>query len=321
MPNNNSFILLSGTANLKLALDIGRLLNSKVHTPITKFADGETRVRIPVNLRRKEVFIIQSTCPPNVDSYYIELILMIDAARRASARRVIAVMPYMGYSRQDRKEGPRVPISAALMLSVIEHSGANAICALDIHSEPQQGFIKSPLDNLFGSYSLIPKLKSLHLGNLVVASPDKGGVPRATAYATFLKAEGVAIVYKERDVNLDSNADNTKAMDLIGDVSGKNVLLVDDMIDTAGTLVNAAQLIYSKGAKSIVAAATHGLFSSPAIERIEKSEIKEIFVTDSIPPSKEVLTCKKIKYVTVAPLLAKAIERIYSGESVSSLIL
>jgi ribose-phosphate pyrophosphokinase len=314
---NGNFVLLAGNANHTLAQQVADILKTQVYNPVSKFADGESRVKVPVNMRRRSVFIIQPTSPPHVDNYFVELLLMIDAARRGSAERIVAVIPYLGYSRQDRKEGPRVPVSAALMMRVIEYSGAHAICTVDIHSDQQQGFIHCPMDNLYGSYSLIPHLRKLATKNLVVASPDKSGVPRATTYATLLDADGVAFVYKERDVSIADNANNSQALDLIGNVQDKNVLLLDDMIDTAGTLVNAASLIQKKGAKKIFAAATHGLFSGPAIQRITDSVIEKVFVTDTVPQEERLGVHPKIEVVSVAPLLAEAIKRIYNGESIS----
>lgn len=314
MAFNADCILLTGTANPELAAKIGRILRTRVYNPIGKFADGETRVKIPVNVRKRDVFIIQSTCPPKVDTYFIELLLMIDAARRASANRIIAVVPYMGYTRQDRKEGPRVPISSALLHSLLEKAGADSISVIDLHSDPQQGFVSVPVDNLYGSYTLVPKLKSLHLNNLIIASPDKGGVPRTAAYAKFLGAQGIAIVYKERDL---STVNTSEALEMIGDVKGKVVLLVDDMIDTAGTLCHAAELIKKRGAKRILAAATHGLFSPPAVEKLEKSGIEKVYVTDTIPLQSDAKQLHKVHPVSVAPLLAEAIKRIHTGESIS----
>jgi ribose-phosphate pyrophosphokinase len=318
MPRKDSFVLLTGRANEKLANDIAKLLKTKVHNPISKFSDGETRVKIPINLRNRDVFIIQPTCPPEVDSYFIELLLMIDAARRASANKIYAVIPYLGYSRQDRKEGPRVPISSAILTEMIEYAGVTAISTVDLHSEPQQGFIRVPVDNLYGSYSLVPKLKAMKLKNLVVASPDKGGVPKATAYAKFLKADGVAIVYKERDLKVNNQAE---ALEMIGDVKDKNVLIVDDIADTAGTICEAANLIKKRGAKSIIAAVTHGLLTGPAVSRINESAIERMLVTDTVPLHAEAAASPKIKVVTIAPLLAEAIRRTESGDSISSLIL
>src|SRR3989344_5454763 len=309
----NNFVLLTGTSNPKLAEDIGKILKKEVYKPVTKFADGESRVQIPINIRRGSVVIIQSTCPPDVDSSIIELLLMIDAAKRASAAEIIVMIPYFGYSRQDRKDKPRVPISAAMIARIVEFAGADKICTVDIHSDPQQGFIKSPWDNLYGSYSLVPIIESLNIKNLVVASPDKGGVPMATAYAKRLNAEGLAIVFKERDVNM---TDHSHTMDMIGDVKGKTVLMVDDMISTAGTICNAAKLIKDKGAEKIIVASTHGVFSGDALENIENSPIEKVYITDTIPQTEEVLKNPKIEIVSVAPMLAEAIKRIETGESI-----
>lgn len=311
---NGNFVLLTGTANLKLAQDIASILKRVVHQTVTTFADGEKRVVIPENLRKREVFIIQPTTPP-VDSNIMELLLMIDAARRASASEIIAVIPYFGYARQDRKDQPRVPISASLIAGLIEYAGADRIVTIDIHSEQEPGFTKVPWDNLYGSYSLMPSLKKIYKSNLIVASPDKGGVPQATAYARRLDADGIAIGYKERDVQ---TKNQSKVMGLVGDVEGKDVLLVDDMIDTAGTICNAADLLKQKGAKSIKAAATHGLFSKEAIERIEKSAIEEVFITDTVELKREVLKNPKISVVSVAPLVAEAIRCIHTGDSIST---
>lgn len=309
----NSITLLSGSSNLPLAKNISKFLKKEIFYPITKFADSEIRVNIPKNLRRSNVFIIQPTSVP-VNDNLMELLLMIDAAKRASANEITAIVPYFGYSRQDRKDRPRVPISASLVTQLIKTAGADRILTVDIHSEQEQGFFSGPWDNLYGSFVLIPAIKKLKLKNLVIASPDKGGAVKAVGYSRLLKADGVAIVYKERDVNV---ANKSEALDLIGDVLGKNVLIADDMIDTAGTLTNAAKLIMQKGAKSVRAAATHGLFSNPAIERIDKSPLEEVFVTDSIYPKEEILKNKKIKVVSIAKLLAEAIKRIESGKSIS----
>lgn len=313
IPSPRDFIILTGTANPKLAHAIGKILKKQVHEPISTFADGETRIRIPVNLRRRQVVIIQSTSP-SVNTHIMELVFMIDAAKRASASEVITIIPYFGYSRQDRKEMPRVPIGASVIARLIQHVGSSYIFTIDIHSEQQEGFVNCPWDNVYGSYSIIPAIKKKKLKNIVIASPDKGGVNRATGYARLLKADGLAIVYKERDVSL-SNVSETLTM--IGDVKGKNVILVDDMIDTGGTIVAAANLLKQKGAVSVRAVATHGLFSKDAIQKIQASAIEEIIITDTIAQREEILKNKKITIITVAPLVAAAIERIRSGESIS----
>lgn len=313
MPNENGFVLLTGTANIKLAKDIGKILGKTVHETVSIFADGEKRIIIPENLRKRDVFIIQPTCPP-VDSNIMELFLIIDAAKRSSASEISIIIPYFGYSRQDRKDRPRVPISASIIAKLIEYAGADRIVTVDIHSEQEPGFVEIPWDNLYGSYSMLPELKKHFKSNLVVASPDKGGVPKATFYAELLDAENIAIVFKERDV---SKNNQSEALDMIGNVSGKDVLLVDDMIDTAGTICNAANLIKSKGARTVCAASSHGLFSPPALEKIEQSVLEQIFITDTVPLRKEILENPKIKIISVAPLLAEAIKCIHNGDSMS----
>lgn len=311
--NDNGFVLLTGRANLKLAQEVGRFLKKEVHETVSEFADGEKRIIIPENLRRRNVFIIQPTCTP-VDTNIMELLLIIDAAKRSSASEVSAIIPYFGYSRQDRKDRPRVPISASLVARLIEFSGADRILTIDIHSEQEPGFVEVPWDNLYASYSFLPVLKKIFNKNLIVASPDKGGVPKATFYAELLDADGIAIVYKERDV---TKKNESKVLYMVGDVEGKDVLLVDDMIDTAGTICEAANLIKEGGAKSVSAVATHGLFSDPAPERIAKSSLDRIFITDTVPLTKDMLNNPKVKIVSVAKLLAEAINCIYNGDSMS----
>lgn len=311
--NNNGYVLLTGSANIKLARDIASILKKPVHEIVSKFSDGEKRIVIPENLRRRQVYIIQPTSP-DVDSHIMELLFMIDAAKRASASEITAVVPYFGYARQDRKDRARVPISSALIAELIEHAGAHRIVTIDIHAEQAQGFIRGPWDNLYSSYTFIPVLKHKFNKNLVIASPDKGGVLKTTFYAEKLNADGIAIVFKERDV---VTANRSKALDMIGNVRGKDVLLVDDMIDTAGTLCGAAELIMQRGAKSISAVATHGVFSGPALRRINKSPLQEVYVTDTVPLSKEALKNTKIKVVSIAKLLAQAIQFSHEGESLS----
>lgn len=313
MANDNGFVLLTGTANLKLAQKIGQILGKNVYETVTTFADGEKRIVIPENLRKRDVFIIQPTCPP-VNDNLVELFLIIDAAKRSSASEVTAIIPYFGYSRQDRKDQPRVPISASIIARLIEYAGADRILTIDIHSEQEPGFVEIPWDNLYASYSFLPILKKTFSKKLVIASPDKGGVLKATFYADLLNAEGIAIVYKERD---QEKANKSKALDLIGEVEGKDVLIVDDMIDTAGTLCEAAKLIKIKGAKSVSAAVTHGLFSDPASKRIKDAGLEKIFITDTIPIKEEMRNNSRVTIVSVAPLLAEAIKCIYNGDSMS----
>lgn len=313
MTNSNGFVLLTGTANLKLAKDIAKILGKNADETVSVFADGEKRIIIPENLRKRDVFIIQPTCPP-VDANIMELLLIIDAAKRSSASEISAIIPYFGYSRQDRKDRSRVPISAALVAGLIEYAGADRILTVDIHSEQQPGFVKIPWDNLYSSYSFLPELRKHFGSNLVIASPDKGGVPKATFYADLLDADGVAIVYKERDV---MKRNESRALDMIGDVEGKDVLIVDDMIDTAGTICDAATLIKKRGAKSVSVAATHGIFSGSAPEKIKSAVLDKIFITDAVPIRKEMLEQSNLVVISVAKLLAEAINCIYNGDSIS----
>jgi len=311
------FILLAGRSNPELAESIAKILHVEVTCPISIFSDGEIRVRIEPNLRRRKVFIIQATSMP-VNEHIMELALMADAAKRASASEVTAVIPYFGYARQDRKETSRVPISSSAVANLLINAGIDRILTLDIHSEQMEGSIKQPWDNVYGSYSLLPALKDRKMRNLVVASPDKGGFLRAAGYAKLLEAEGIAIAYKERDLAL-NNVSET--VNIIGEVKDKDVLLVDDMVDTAGTIVHAANFIKNKGARSVRVAATHGILSGDALKKINDSAIEEMIITDSIKPREEVASNKKISIVTVAPLLAEAIRRIRTGESISKALI
>lgn len=281
------------------------------------FSDGEIRVRIPENMRRRHVFIIQPTSAPVNDSL-MELVFMIDAAKRSSATEITVLIPYFGYARQDRKEMPRVPISSSVVANMIVKAGANRIVTIDIHSEQQQGFVNIPWDNLYGSSALLPVIQQKNLAGLVVASPDKGGMTRATGYAKRLDASGVALVYKQRDIHINNKSE---ALGMIGEVKDRHILLVDDMLDTGGTIVNAAGYLKKEGAKSVRVAATHGLFSGNALAMINTSEIDEIIITDTISHRDEIALHPKITIVSIAPLLAEAVRRIRTGESISSLIL
>ena len=310
-------ILLTGRANPELAASIAKILHTEVTCPISSFSDGEIRVRISPNLRRRKVFLIQATSAP-VNDHIMELALMADAAKRASASEVTAVIPYFGYARQDRKEMSRVPISAAAVSSLLTNAGIDRILTIDIHSEQMEGSIKQPWDNLFASYSLLPTLRERKLKNLVVAAPDKGGVLQAVKYAKLLEASGIAFAYKMREVTLN---DVSNTIGMIGEVKGKDVLLVDDMISTGGTIVHAANYMKEKGAKSVIVAATHGVFSGEALPMINDSAIEEVIITDTIKPREEVLQNKKVTIVSVAPLLAEAIRRIRTGESISQALI
>jgi ribose-phosphate pyrophosphokinase len=315
MPKKDDFILIAGNANLPLAKATAKFLKVPVYFPVSRFSDQEAHVQIPVNVRKKNVIIIQSTCPPDVDGAYMELFLMIDAARRASAAEISVVIPYFGYSRQDRKDRPRVPVSASLMAHLLENIGADRILTIDIHSDQEQGFSMIPWENLYASYSFVPVLKR-KFKKVVVAAPDKGGVMLTSAFAKLLSAEGMAIVFKERDIKKHHH-ENVKTLGLIGEVENMDVVLVDDMIDTAGTICNAANAISGKGAKNVYAVATHGIFSDPALERITNSQLKKVFITDTLYLDERISKHPKIEVISVAPLLAEAIKRITTGESLS----
>lgn len=307
------FILLTGRSNPRLAKKIAKLLGHDIFDPVSIFSDGEIRVRVPENMRRRHVFIIQPTSTP-VNESIMEIMFMIDASRRSSAREITLIIPYFGYSRQDRKEMPRVPISSSVVANMFTNAGASRIVTVDIHSDQQQGFIQIPWDNLYASYSLVPALKKKIFKNLVVASPDKGGMTRATGYAKRLGASDIALVYKERDINVNNKSE---ALGMIGNVKGRDVLLVDDMLDTGGTIAHAASYIKQQGAKSVRVAVTHGLFSGKALEHIKTSPIEEVIVTDTILQRDEVVKNPKITVISVAPLLVEAIKRIESGDSIS----
>ncbi len=290
-----------------LAKPLGKL---KVST----FSDGETQVEIHENVRRQEVFLIQSTCKP-VNDNLVELLLLIDAFRRSSASRITAVIPYFGYARQDKKVAPRVPISAKLVANLLYHTGVDRVITMDLHAGQIQGFFDIPVDNLYAAPVIIDNIKSSFAENLVVVSPDAGGVERARAYAKRLNA-GLAIIDKRR-----SAPNKAKAMALIGDVKDKIAIILDDMVDTAGTLTQASIAIRENGAKEIHAFCTHPVLSGPAIERIEKSELSSLTATDTIPLLKEAENCEKIKTLSVAKLVGEAIIRSYRGDSVNSLFI
>ena len=305
-------IILSGSSNPDLATKIAEKLKKRIYFPCTQFADGEIRVQIPVSLRKQNVYIIQSTSP-DTNKHILELFLMADAVKRASGKEVTLVIPYFGYSRQDRKDQPRVPISSALISRLLKVSGADRIVTVDIHSDQQQGFFDGPWDNLYASYVLLPAIKQLKIPDLVIVSPDKGGTMRANAYAKRIQAEGIAVVYKERDVHL---RNISKALDVIGDVEGKNCIIVDDIIDTGGTILNAVNLLIQRGAKKVFVSSTHGLFSNNAIQKLHDSAIEKIIITDSIYIEGMKFT-NKFKIVSVSKLLSETIKRIENGTPLS----
>jgi len=274
------------------------------------FSDGEFQTSFEENIRGRDVFIVQSTLPPAEN--LLELLMMIDAAKRASARKIIAVIPYFGYARQDRKDKPRVSIGSKMVANLLISTGITRLITLDLHADQIQGFFDIPVDHLYASVIFYPYLKSLELPNLMMASPDTGGTRRAASYAKALKT-GFAICYKQR-----SKPNEIAAMQLIGDVEGKDVVLVDDIIDTAGTITKAGELIMAKGANSVRAMATHSLLSANAVKRLEKSSFKEIIVTDTVPVELG-KQCKKLNILSTADLLAEVIKRVENYESISSL--
>jgi ribose-phosphate pyrophosphokinase len=305
--------IFSGNANRELAKKICNRLGVPLgKANVTTFSDGETRVEIDENVRGMDVFIIQSTCPP-VNVTVMELLIMIDAMKRASADRITAVIPYYGYARQDRKVAPRAPISAKLVADLITAAGANRMLALDLHAGQIQGFFNIPVDNLFATPLLLNYIRSNYDENTVIVSPDTGGVERARAFARRLGIN-LAIIDKRRE-----GPNEAQVMNIIGNVEDKKVIILDDMIDTAGTVVQAAMALQNAGARDISVCCTHPVLSGPAIERLEGSIIKEVIVTDTIPLHEQAQACRLIKVLPVADLLSEAVRRIYYDDSVSSL--
>ena len=309
----DNFIIFSGNSNPVLSKKICDYLNVPLGgDKVKRFSDGEIQIEIDENVRAKEVFVIQSTCPP-VNENLVELLLMIDAFKRSSAAHITAVIPYYGYSRQDKKVAPRVPISAKLVADLLTVAGADRVITMDLHAGQIQGFFDIPVDNLFAAPVIIDYIKDNFNKDLVIVSPDAGGVERARAYAKRLNA-GLAVVDKRRDApNL------AKAMFIVGDVVGKDVVILDDMVDTAGTLTEAAEAIMRNGANEVHAACAHPVLSGPAIERIEKSILKTVVVTDTIPLKNNARACDKIKVLSIAMLVGEGIIRSFRGDSVTSL--
>jgi ribose-phosphate pyrophosphokinase len=307
--------VFSGNANRQLAEEICTHLGIEIgQANTTRFTDGEFNFQILQNVRGEDCFLLQPTCPP-VDSNLMELLIMLDAFRRSSAKRITAVMPYYGYGRKDRKDKPRVPISAKLVANLITGAGADRVLLLDLHAGQIQGFFDIPADHLFAAPVIVGYFQRLALPKLTVVAPDAGGVERARAYAKRLNAE-LAIIDKRRDYDKVGEVD---VLHVVGDVAGRTALLVDDMIDTAGTLVKAAEALKRNGAETVYASATHAVFSGPAVDRLMASPIKEIVVTNTIPPSDG--SCSKVRYMSVAEILAKAIRSIHDESSVSSLFI
>lgn len=316
MSDNMSYelLLISGNSNRPLSEEIAKYLNQRLaDVVIKKFSDGEISVKINENIRGKDVFIIQPTSAPAND-HIMELLLTIDAVRRASAKRITAVIPYYGYGRQDRKPEPRVPISARLVADIIQVTGLDRVLTVDLHADQIQGFFHIPVDNLYAAPVFIKYLKESHFSEPVVVSPDSGGVERARYLARHING-GLAIIDKRR-----SQANVAEIMNVIGDVEGKECILYDDMIDTAGTITKAAKALKDNGAKRVIACATHPVLSGPAIQRIEESVLDEVIFSNTIylPEEKRI---RKIKILSIAKLIGEAIRRIHNEESVSSLFL
>ncbi len=307
--------LFSGNSNPSLVKEMANYLNIPLgQATVSKFSDGEIFVRIDENVRGNDVFVIQSTSYPG-NSHIMELLIMIDALKRASAARITAVIPYYGYARQDRKDQPRVPISAKLVADLIVTAGAHRVLTLDLHTGQTQGFFNIPVDHLYATPVFIDHLKKKKFKNLVVVSPDAGGVERARAFAKRMNA-GLAIVDKRKE-----GPNQIKVMNIIGDVAGKEILILDDMIDTAGTLTQAAEAIQANHSGKITAVCTHPILSGPALDRLNASPIDQIIVTNTIPLKGADEKYKKIRVLSVAPLLGEAIRRIHKETSISNLFI
>jgi ribose-phosphate pyrophosphokinase len=303
--------IVSGSAHPRLATDICDYLGvSLCDATVSSFPDGETFVKINENIRGRDVFIIQPTCPPT-NQNLMELLILVDAARRSSSARITAVIPFFGYARQDRKDQPRVPITAKLVANLLAAAGVQRVLTMDLHAQQLQGFFDIPVDHLYALPVMMNYLQALELGDLVVVSPDVGGVKMASAYAEALKA-GLAIVVKRR-----LSATEIEAVTVIGEVEGKNVILVDDLTETAGTLVGAARILRDQGARDVYAGVSHAVLTDLAVERLKSSEIKELITTDSVPVRTDVNS--RVKVLSVAELLGEGIRRIHDDESVSSL--
>ena len=308
-------VLFTGNANPALAQEMARSLGVDLgKATVGRFSDGEVTVEIQQNVRARDVFVVQSTCAPTNDNL-MELLIMVDALKRASARRITAVIPYFGYARQDRRpRSMRVPISAKVVANLLETVGVERVLTMDLHADQIQGFFDIPVDNIYASPVLLSDLKSKAYPDLVVVSPDVGGVVRARALAKQMGCD-LAIIDKRRP-----RANVSEVMHVIGEIEGRNCVIMDDMIDTAGTLVKAAEVLKERGAKNVYAYCTHPIFSGPAIERIAKGNaLDEVVVTNTIPLSQSAQACGKIRQLSVAPLMAETIARIASGESVMSL--
>lgn len=307
---NDTFKILAGSASTYMGEGVAKSLGTNLGNVILqRFSDGEFQPSIEETVRGKDVIIVQSTFPPTDNLF--ELLLLIDAAKRASAKRIVAVMPYFGFARQDRKDKPRVAIGAKLVANLLTAAGVNRVITMDLHAEQIQGFFEVPVDHLYASTIFIPHLQSMEIPNLVIAAPDTGGTKRANAYAKILGVD-LAICYKQRKV-----ANQVDSMTVIGDVAGKNVVLIDDMVDTAGTLCKAAEMMLEHGALSVRAICTHPVLSGQAYERIQNSVLKELIVTDSIPLRTD-MPHDKIQVLSVSKLFADVLHNLLENKSISS---
>ncbi|MGB3211536.1 MAG: ribose-phosphate pyrophosphokinase [Desulforhopalus sp.] len=305
--------IFSGNAHTKMAEEISAHLGFALSkAEVKKFSDGEIFVEIKENVRGTDVFVVQPTCTP-VNDHLMELVIMVDALRRASARRITAVLPYYGYARQDRKNAPRVPITAKVVAEMLMAVGVRRVLCMDLHAGQIQGFFNIPVDHLYAAPVVLQYIEKSFGDNVIMVSPDAGGVERTRAFAKRLNS-GLAIIDKRRD-----KPNECEAMHVIGDVRGKTAILMDDMVDTAGTLCAGAKTLLENGAKEVHACCSHPVLSGPAIERLRNSELKSLVVTNSIPLRGEALQCDKIKVLSVSKLLAEAINRIHNEDSVSSL--
>jgi ribose-phosphate pyrophosphokinase len=317
MNDKNNLVLFSGNSNPELANKIAKKLNTSLGKALVdKFSDNELNIRVDENVRGKDVFILQSTCFPANDNL-MELIILIDALRRSSASRITAVIPYFGYARQDRRvRSERVPISAKLVADMLQSAGADRILTIELHSDQIQGFFNVPVDNVYGTKVIHNHIDKSSYKDQIIVSPDVGGVVRARALAKLLNDADLAIIDKRRE-----KENSSQVMNVIGDVEGKTCILVDDIIDTAGTICNAADALKQKGANKVISYATHAVLSGPAIERISNSKLDELIVTDTIPLSENASKLEKIKIISMDETLSEAINRVNKEESISAMFL
>ena len=317
MNDKNNLVLFSGNSNPELANKIAKKLNTSLGKALVdKFSDNELNIRVDEHVRGKDVFILQSTCFPANDNL-MELIILIDALRRSSASRITAVIPYFGYARQDRRvRSERVPISAKLVADMLQSAGADRILTIELHSDQIQGFFNVPVDNVYGTKVIHNHIDKSSYKDQIIVSPDVGGVVRARALAKLLDDAHLAIIDKRRE-----KENSSQVMNVIGDVEGKTCILVDDIIDTAGTICNAADALKQKGANKVISYATHAVLSGPAIERISNSKLDELIVTDTIPLSENASKLEKIKIISMDETLSEAINRVNKEESISAMFL